>query len=620
MIARLIHSRTACRRASGLLGAALLLTVWMGHLAPGNAHAAPRGGEALKCIRLPDQDGKTRTLAEYAGARALVLVFLGTGCPIANSYAEKLAALSRQYADRGVRFLGVNANPAEDRAAVAAHAKAYALPFPVLKDSRQALAAALEARVTPEAFVLDRDRAVRYRGRIDDQYASRTRKRSEAKSHDLRDALEAVLAGKPVAKPQTRAFGCAIARPRKTAKSGAGKVTFHRDVAPILQERCQACHRPGQIAPFSLLTYADAQSWAAEIKEFTANRQMPPWLAEPGHGEFQDVRRLSDREIATLAEWVDAGAPEGKRKDAPSPKTWSVEWMLGKPDLVLEPTAAYQVGATGDDEFHVFVLPTNLTEDRQVVAVDFRPGNPRVVHHVVSFVDTSGKGRELDAAHPGPGYSSGPGGVKVPNVRIQGVWAPGNLPRFLPSGVGRPLPKGSDLLIQVHYHKTGKVETDRTQVALYFAKEPVTRTAHTAIWGPFNIDIPPNAPRHEQRVSFTLPAPIQVLNIMPHMHLLGKEMKVTATLPDGTEQSLVWIKDWDYRWQDAYRYKEPVRLPKGTKVELVAYWDNTSDNPLNPSSPPRRVRFGEQTTDEMAFAIMEIIPDLMPAVKAAGAR
>ncbi len=621
---RLMNTRWVGPKALALVSLGLLLPVGICQVGAGVAQAAPEkspaNSEKLRTLRLPDQDGKSRALVDYADARALVVVFLGTECPIANSYAPKLTALSRQYAERGVQFVGVNANPAEDREAVAAHAKAYSLPFPVLKDPRQALADALEARVTPEVFVLDPGFAVRYRGRIDDQYASRTRKRSEAKAHDLREALEAVLAGKAVAKAETRAFGCAIARSQKTAKAGTGKVTYHRDVAPILQERCQACHRPGQIAPFSLMTYADARSWASEIKEFTANRQMPPWLAEPGHGEFQDVRRMSDREIATLAEWADAGAPEGKKKDAPPPKSWSDEWMLGKPDLVLEPSAEYQVGASGDDEFHVFVLPTNLVEDKQVVAVDFRPGNSRVVHHVVSFVDTSGKGRELDAAHPGPGYASGPGGVKVPNARIQGVWAPGNLPRFLPTGVGRPLPKGSDVLIQVHYHKTGKVEMDRTQVALYFAKEPVTRTAHTAIWGPFNIDIPPNAPRHEQRLSITLPAPIQVLNIMPHMHLLGKEMKVTATLPDGTHKNLVWITNWDYRWQDSYRYKEPLRLPKGTKVEVVAYWDNTSDNPLNPSNPPRRVRFGEQTTDEMAFAIMEIIPDLVPAVKAAQAQ
>jgi mono/diheme cytochrome c family protein len=394
--------------------------------------------------------------------------------------------------------------------------------------------------VTPEVFVLDAARVVRYRGRIDDAYATRIRKRPEARSHDLTAALDAVLAGKPVPAPMTAAIGCAIVRPQPKAARTA-TVTYHRDVEPILQRRCQACHRPGQVAPFSLLTYRDARSWSEEIKEFTRTRQMPPWLAEPGHGEFQDSRRLSDPEIATLAAWADAGAPEGKTRAAPPAKTWSDEWMLGKPDLVLTPSEAYHVSASGDDDFRVFVLPTGLAEDRQVVAIDFRPGNPRVVHHVVSFIDTSGKGRELDAKDPGPGYSSGPGGVGV-QATVQGVWAPGNLPRFLPAGVGRP-----DILIQVHYHKTGKPEDDQTRVGLYFAKEPVRQSAETAIFGTLRIDIPPGEPRHEVRVSMPVPLDVRILNIMPHMHLLGKEMKVTATLPDGSKQDLVWIKDWDYR-------------------------------------------------------------------------
>jgi peroxiredoxin len=579
-------------------------------LLPGLAFAAaPKAsGKRLTEIPLQDPSGKTRSLAEFKGRKALALIFLGTECPIANSYAPELSALAREYEPKGVQVLGINANPDETLSQIAAQAKSYKLSFPVLKDAKQALADRVGARVTPEAFVLDADRMVRYRGRIDDRYQTRT-KSGDAKVHDLRDALDAVLAGKAVQTAETRTYGCAIVRPEKTA--AVGKITYHRDVEPILQQRCQSCHRPGQVAPFSLLSYKDARSWGSEIKQFTGSRQMPPWLAEPGHGEFQDVRRLSDEEVGKVAQWVDGGMPEGNRKDAPPAREWSGEWMLGKPDLVLSASEEYEVAASGDDDFRVFVLPTGVTENKQVVAIDFRPGNSRVVHHVVSFVDTTGKGRELDAASPGPGFSSGPGGVGILGASIQGVWAPGNLPRFLPTGVGRPLPKNGDLLIQVHYHKTGKVERDKTEVALYFAKDdvPITVQARTAIFGPFRIDIPADAARHEERFSMTLPLPVKVLNIMPHMHLLGREMKVTATYPDGKTENLVWIKDWDYRWQDSYRYREPLRLPRGTKVEVVAYFDNTSANPRNPSNPPRRVRFGEQTTDEMAFAIMEVVPD-----------
>lgn len=608
-MARLPHLSRAVTLALLLAPVALPLFGRLSGSAPASAAAStvPVAGKKVGEFRLKDDTGKVRTLAEFKSRKALVLVFIGTDCPIANSYSETLTGLSNRYAGRGVQFLGVNANPDEDLKAVAAHARAYHLGFPVLKDEKQMLANGVDARVTPEVFVLDASRVVRYRGRIDDGYATRTKKSAEAKSHDLERALDAVLDGKPVEVTVTRALGCAIPRPQ--ALSASGKVTYHRDVERILQQRCQSCHRPGQVAPFSLLTYKDARNWAGEIKQFTASRQMPPWLAEPGHGEFQDVRRMSDEELRIVAEWADGGAPEGSPKDAPPARIWSDEWMLGKPDLVLQPTEDYEVAASGPDDFRVFVLPTGLTEDKQVVAIDFKPGNSRVVHHVVSFVDTTGKGRELDAADPGPGYSSGPGGVRINGASIQGVWAPGNLPRFLPAGVGRPLPQKGDLVIQVHYHKTGKPEIDRTKVALYFAKEPVKQVAHTAIFGPFNIDIPADAARHEQRASLTLPLGVKVLNIMPHMHLLGKEMKVTATLPDGSQQDLVWIKDWDYRWQDSYRFKEPLRLPRGTKLEVTAYYDNTSANPRNPSSPPRRVRFGEQTTDEMGFAIMEVIPD-----------
>ncbi|MBM3458287.1 MAG: hypothetical protein FJX77_07120 [Armatimonadetes bacterium] len=262
------------------------------------------------------------------------------------------------------------------------------------------------------------------------------------------------------------------------------------------------------------------------------------------------------------------------------------------------------MAANGEDEFRCFVLPTGLTEDRQVVGIEIRPGNPRVVHHVLNFVDLLGRGRKLDEKDPAPGYSSGPGGVGFLPNGAMGGWAPGNLPRYLPDGVGLPLPRNSDIVIQVHYHKTGKPETDQTQVGFYFAKQPIQKRLR--VWPLTNlaINIPPNEPRHEVRASMTLPADAHAVDITPHMHLLGKEMKVTATFPDGKTESLIWIKAWDYRWQDTYRYENLVRLPKGTRLELTAYFDNSSSNPLNPNTPPQRVRFGEQTTDEMCFAFI----------------
>ncbi|HTE19217.1 MAG TPA: redoxin domain-containing protein, partial [Armatimonadota bacterium] len=537
------------------VAATLLLAGLIGiKAAPGVARRAPAVGQKVAELRLKDADGKVRTLDEFKERKALVLVFTGTRCPISNNYVEPLSTLHTRYSARGVQFLAINANPDEDSAAVATHAREYRFTFPVLKDENQALASRVGARVTPEAFVLDENRVVRYRGRIDSQYASRTQKRRHVGSRDLESALDAVLAGKPVATPVTQAFGCAIVLSDKAA-AAAQPVTYHKDVAPILQAHCQSCHRPGQVAPFSLLTYTDAKKWAGEIKEFTHKRIMPPWKAEPGHGEFMDVRRMSDDEVGKLAAWADAGSPEGDPKQAAAPREWPQDWMLGKPDLVLTMPEQFSVEATGEDVFRCFVLPTNLTENKQVVAVEIRPGNPRVLHHVLNFIDTTGKARQLDEKDPGPGYNSGPGGVGFFPSGALGGWAPGNMPRFLPTGLYRPLPKGSDLVMQVHYHKTGKPEVDRTSIGVYFAKEPVKKQVRTLPLTNLAIDIPPGAARHEVKAGITVPFDAEAIAITPHMHLLGREMKVTATLPDGSVKNMVLIKDWDYRWQDTYIYK-----------------------------------------------------------------
>jgi peroxiredoxin len=570
-------------------------------------------GRKLSDFRLPDSGGHTRALEDFADKKALVVVFLGTKCPVANSYAAPLEKMSRKYQDRSVQFIGINANTDETLEDIAEHARDYQLFFPVLKDARQAVANALGAQVTPEAFVLDQNRAVRYRGRIDDGYATRTQKRPKATTNDLENALEAVLADKPVATPVTKALGCAIVRPEK--ESSKAGVTYYKDVAPILQERCQSCHRAGQIAPFTLASYADAKKWAGEIKEFTSNRQMPPWKAEPNHGEFADSRRLTDAEVETLARWADAGTPAGRAAHAPKPRKWADGWTLGTPDLVLKMPEPFAVEATGEDVFHCFVLPTNLTEDQQVVAVEIRPGNARVLHHVLNFVDTTGQGRKLDEKHAGVGYPTSPGGIGFFPTGDVGGWAPGNMPRFSPDGVGRFLPKGSDIVIQVHYHKTGKPETDQTTIGLYFAKEPIKKQLRTWPLTTLKINIPPDEARHEVKATMRVPADVHALTITPHMHLLGKEMKVTATFPDGKVQPLIFVKDWDYRWQDTYRFREPVALPKGTRLDLTAAFDNSTGNPRNPSNPPKRVTFGEQTTDEMCFAFIEYTMDQEPPGK-----
>ncbi len=397
-------------------------------------------------------------------------------------------------------------------------------------------------------------------------------------------------------------------------------LTYHRDVAPILQRHCQDCHRPGQVAPFSLLTYDHARKRAADLASVTHAKLMPPWPASTDEGgPFRDVRQLSEAEIATLTTWADQGASEGDPADSPPSRDFPGDWPLGPPDLVLKPSVPFELDATGRDEFRVFVLPTGLTEGRWVHAVDYRPGNPKVVHHILGAFDTRGAARRLDDNDPKPGYSAFSGFGIAPSGGLDG-WAPGKAPHALINGVGRYLPAGSDVLIQVHYHKTGKPETDDTAIGLYFADKPIQKQVRGTLIVPdlprslrtrFRPDlrIPAGDDNYEVRGARTIDEDSHAVAVIPHMHWLGKDCTITARYPDGTSRTLIRIDRWDFNWQATYDFAEPVPLPKGTTLEMVAHFDNSDANPNNPSSPPREVRWGEQTTDEMCIGFLQFTTD-----------
>ncbi|MFO0910547.1 MAG: ascorbate-dependent monooxygenase [Isosphaeraceae bacterium] len=396
--------------------------------------------------------------------------------------------------------------------------------------------------------------------------------------------------------------------------------TYHKDVAPLLQRHCQECHRPGQVAPFSLLTYEQARKRAADLVGLTGERRMPPWPASTQvGGPFRDARVLDDHERATLAAWLEAGCPEGNPKDAPPPREWPSEWPLGQPDLVLSMPESYELSAEGRDEIRVFVVPTNLTEGRWLEAVDFKPGNARVVHHILAAFDTLGRFRRLDAADPKPGYESFGGfggGFMIPSGGLGG-WAPGKQPQSLPDGIGRYLPAGSDVLLQVHYHRSGKVEHDQSKIGLYFAKKPVEKLIRgMAVTPPRprlqlrpSLRIPAGDPRYEVTGEVTLGRDAHITEVVPHMHWLGKDFMLEAERPDGSRATLIRIDQWDFNWQAAYDFVEPVALPKGTRIHMVAHFDNSAANPANPNKPPREVRWGEQTTDEMCIGFLQITYD-----------
>jgi len=387
------------------------------------------------------------------------------------------------------------------------------------------------------------------------------------------------------------------------AGAAEAPVTFNRDIAPVVFENCLSCHRRGEVAPFPLTTYGEVKKKAETIASALSDKVMPPWRADEGAEKFHDARVLKPEQVALFQRWVDQGMPEGAASDLPSVPKFPEGWMLGKPDLVIAPDQDYSVGAEGRDVYQCFVVPTNFTEDRYVSAVQVKPGNTAVVHHVILYLDTSGRARQLDAATPEPGYTSfgGPGFVPAGTL---GGWAPGNLPRLLPDGVGVRLPKGADVVIQVHYHRTGKPEVDRTQVGIYFAKSEIEKRMRVYSVRA-KLRIPPGEANYQTEGTIPpIPADVTLLQIMPHMHLLGREMTVTARLPDGTEKKLVRVPNWDFNWQTTYRFKEPVKLPRGTVIHMTARYDNSESNPHNPSKPPRWVTWGEQTTDEMCMAFL----------------
>ncbi len=381
------------------------------------------------------------------------------------------------------------------------------------------------------------------------------------------------------------------------------KVTYNKDIAPLLWKNCASCHRPGQVAPFSLLTYKDAAKRADFLASVARKRRMPPWKPESGYGEFRHERRLSVAEIKLLSRWADDGAPEGDAKDLPPAPKFTSDWQLGEPDLVIKMPAPFNVPADGPDIYQCFPVPLPIQEDRQIAAVEFRPGNPRVVHHSLIFLDRSGYARQRADKEKGPGFRSFGGPGFIPSGAL-GAWVPGAVTERMPDGLGMECRKGSVLVIQIHYHPDGKQETDQSSVGIYFVKKPAQRLFDAVSINSSAIDIPPGAKHHVVKAQTTpLPVDILLLNIGPHMHYLGREVKCWAETPEGKTVPLIWIKDWDFNWQGGYSFAKPIPLPKGTIFKTEGTFDNSADNPLNPNSPPKRVRYGEATTDEMLLCI-----------------
>jgi hypothetical protein len=402
----------------------------------------------------------------------------------------------------------------------------------------------------------------------------------------------------------------AIAAGAASASASAATVTFNEHIAPIVYTKCAGCHRPGESGPFSLTSYQEVSRRGKLIAAVTARRYMPPWHAEPADVSYREERRLPDSQIALIQEWVKQGMPEGDPKNAPALPKFPTGWQLGKPDLIVSLPKEYRIPASGPDIYRNFVIPIGLPEDKWIRAIEVRSTAPKALHHMLYFADPTGTLRQADGASGVAGFS----GLGNPRGTVSlGVWAGGTQPHFLPEGVARPFPKNSDLMIQEHFHPTGKEEVEKTVVGLYFAKSAPERPMISLQLPPSfglyaGLDIPAGEKAYTIRDSFTLPLDVDAFGVSAHAHYIGKSMKITATLPSGEVKTLLNITNWDFAWQDGYQFSDFVPLPKGTRVDGEVVWDNSAGNPRNPSNPPVRVLWGEESRDEMGSVRLELLP------------
>ena len=391
----------------------------------------------------------------------------------------------------------------------------------------------------------------------------------------------------------------------------APQITFNKDIAPILWAHCATCHRPGEMAPFSLIDYTDVVSRARQIATVTANHSMPPWLPEPGSGPFVNERRLEPEAVAVIQQWVQDGAPRGDARDLPPRPSWTDGWQLGTPDLIVQVPQPFVLQPGSLDVFRNFAIPIPIATTRYVRGIEVRPGNAKVVHHASLSLDRTRASRLRDEADPAPGFSGAmfSDTARNPESRALG-WTPGMTPSFEPDGMPWRLDKGSDLILEVHMiaPRDGRPALVQPSVGFYFSEAPPVRSPIDFKIGSKDIDIPAGQPQYVIEDSYTLPVDVDVLSVYPHAHYLAKEMKAQATLPDGKVTPLIWIRNWDFNWQDDYRYVTPVHLPRGAVISMRYTYDNSAANKHNPRSAPAHVVYGPQSSDEMGDLWLRLLP------------
>ena len=595
--------------------------------------ALPSGPIGASALFVKSLDEKTQPLADFLGTKATVLVFLHPSCPLCQRAVPALNNLSASLAGEGVRVLGLIQSEVPD-GEIRTFQKDYAIGFPLGIDAGGDCAEALDATATPEAFVLDSRLVPRYAGRVDDRYLVRGVRRPAAQREDLAEAVDDVLEGVPVRIPRTNPVGCPLERKVAAVSPPAAPqntVTYHKDIAPILNAHCQMCHSSGNVAPFELITYDDASDWMKPgLREIEALR-MPPAQVE-GDYPFVHENSLSKTEVETIREWLHTGMEEGNPADSahlpppPNLNDWPED--LGPPDIILEQSAPTTLAGSGPDLYRYVPFVLDHPTDLRVRAMQLLPSNRKLVHHAIIAYCPSEDIRQMDpailqenyglvAGDSAPGYSTrhlfglkphaGNAEDGLPSVSGIMAYLPGQSATRLPDEADLIIPAHSDIVTQFHYHRSGKMESDRTRLGIWLRKDDGKKRAICSsmfLSGDFTL-IPKGSKNFVVQTSDPMPVDAWIYMMMPHCHQLGKTIDVTARFPGADKDvTLVRCPNWDFNWQATHQLAEPVFLPKGTLLKSTIVYDNTDNNPRNPFRPAQHVFQGENSYDEMLLPIL----------------
>ena len=541
-------------------------------------------GDKMENFKLLDHTGKMHELYYLSDMKAVVLLVHGNGCPIARNALHTYKDLREKYQDQGVAFLMINSNLQDNRKSIAKEAKEFGIDFPILVDDTQLVGESLGIERTADAFVVDpKTWKVVYRGSLDDRLGYETQK-FEASNHYVADALDSILQDKPLKVSAVEAKGCIVNLPELDRSEAHKKISYADDVAPILLENCVACHREGGIGPFAMTEYNVIKGFAPMIREVIRTKRMPPWHADPHYGEFSNNRSLTDAEEQTLVHWIEAGTPRGEGKDplANFKHEWA-EWALGTPDIVVD-IPAYDVPATGVVDYQYVTVKNPLDRDVWVRGVEILPGSREALHHVITTI----------------GYVNPEARNGFQAVGGMGGYVPGADGNEFPQDTGVLLKAGMDFQFQMHYTTYGKAVTDKSRLGIYFYDEKPKYVLEQRFMMNPRFKIPAGAKNYSSQASWTVDKDMKLYTLLPHSHFRGKASDFIAKYPDGHEEVLLSVPNYDFNWQTTYELSEPKVLPAGTEIIHHTTWDNSSQNPANPD-PTIDVTWGEQSWEEMLF-------------------